>query len=90
MGQAKKELMDNEEHIQIALSLCAQVGAISECDDHDGEYIDNGEFSDYEELTKHIIDNVEDALSGFDNEEHLKQCVEAAMQVAGVQCSLGD
>lgn len=86
MGRAKHHQMEQEGKVDHALNLCVQVGAAEECEFHPGTYLDSMEFFDYEELADKIIDEVPDALDGFNSRDELIECVESAMGMAGDEC----
>lgn len=86
MGHAKNEQMEHEEKIQRAIGLCAEFGAIEECDVHEGTYIDSMEYSDPEELTARILEDNPDALGHFENQNEMVECVRNAIAFAGKEC----
>ncbi|MEQ1667424.1 MAG: hypothetical protein ABL868_03120 [Sulfuriferula sp.] len=86
MGRAKNEQMEHDDCIQHALGLCIEIGAIEECDVHEGTYIDSMEYSDPEELTAKIIEENPDILGHFKNQNEMTDCVRDAMALAGEEC----
>jgi hypothetical protein len=40
MGQAKRQLMENEEQYEWARSLLCKLGTLEECENHEGTYFD--------------------------------------------------
>jgi hypothetical protein len=86
MGRAKAQQMEHQEDVQRAINLCIEVGAISECQLHEGTYIDSGEYFEAEELADRIINEVEIPLAGFKSKEYLVECVEEAIAMAGEEC----
>jgi len=86
MGRARQDQIDHEGKVQHAIGLCIEIGAIEECEAHDGEYIDTMEYLDPEELTNKIIEETRDALEFFDGREEMGECVRDAMASAGEEC----
>jgi hypothetical protein len=87
MGQVKKEQMDQENKVHQAIIQCIEIGAISECENHSGEYIDSLEYSDPEELTAKILEHHPDALNLFDGKDEMNECVREALNSAQEECS---
>jgi hypothetical protein len=85
MGRVKAEMMEREGKVQRALFYCVKVGAIEVCKRH-GEHVDTLEFQEQKELTQRILDEVDDALEGFDSPEELEECVGEALAFAGEEC----
>lgn len=86
MGQAKNEQMEHEEKVQWAIQLCAEFGAIEECDVHSGTYIDSMAYGDPVELTAEILKENPNALGHFENKNEMVDCVRDAMDLAGDEC----
>lgn len=86
MGRAKNEQMKHEDKVQYTIALCVEVGAIEECDVHEGEYSDSMEYLDHDELTTIILDNAPDAIASFESREEMVECVREAMNAAGDEC----
>lgn len=86
MGRAKQDQLEHGEKIQHAISLCIDIGAIDECEVHDGEYIDTMEYLDPDELTNKIIEENPEALEFFDDREDMGECIRDAMASAGEEC----
>lgn len=86
MGIAKRELDERKEKDQSAIDLCKKIGAIEECDLHDGEYIDTCAYSDADELTSIILEDNPDALKYFDSRTEMVEYISDTMQMAGDEC----
>ncbi|QQX86569.1 hypothetical protein JJQ59_27740 [Cupriavidus necator] len=86
MGQAKNEQIRAEEKVLQAISLCVEVGAISECEIHEGEYSDTLEFLDPEELVQEILKHKPESIQLFDNRADMLECVTDAMASTGEEC----
>lgn len=86
MGRAKNEQMKHEEQVQYAIGLCLEIGALEECDIHEGEYMDSTEYLDYDELTTKVLEESPDALEDFSSREEMTECIEEAMNSAGEEC----
>ena len=86
MGHAKNEQIELDGKIHQAIGLCIEVGAITECDIHEGTYISSLEFSDPEELTARILEENPDSLGLFKNQNEMTECVREAMDLAGLEC----
>ncbi|WP_136526305.1 hypothetical protein [Geomonas ferrireducens] len=83
MGQAKKELEDHEAKIEEARMYCKNLGAIKECDIHEGEYRDTLQYTKYEELTDDILTHYPDAIETFSDRDDLVECVTDVMTTTG-------
>ena len=86
MGRAKDAQMENESKFQSALGLCLEIGAVEECEVHEGEYIDTMEYLDPDELTAKIIGENPDALNLFKDQAEMVECIRDAMASAGEEC----
>ncbi len=86
MGFAKNEQIEHDGKIHTAIGLCAEFGAIEECELHEGEYIDSLEYLDPDELTAKILEENPDALQYFANRAEMAECVKEAMASAGEEC----
>ncbi|RZI40375.1 hypothetical protein EGT07_23825 [Herbaspirillum sp. HC18] len=86
MGRSKDGGMERENKIHIAIGLCEEVGAIEECDAHEGTYLDTMEWSDPEELTDEILKHDTTAIEHFDSREEMIDCVRDALTHAGEEC----
>lgn len=86
MGSVKNSQMDHDRKVQVAIGLCISLGAIEECEIHEGEYIDTLEYMDYAELSKEIIQQNAAAANEFEDMEDMNRCVEEAMHSSGEEC----
>lgn len=78
--------MDFEGKIHRARQLCLDIGAIAECDIHEGEYSDSLEYLDPEELAKEILKHNREARNDFNNKAEMVSCIEEVMNSAGDEC----
>jgi|GEM_PF-1996296 len=88
MGRAKAEQMERQEKVGVATSACVDFGAIEECENHEGIYIDTGEFMEHEELADQILDEDPVLLGQFKDKEEFVECVKEAMDSAGEECPM--
>ena len=86
MGQIQHILTENDEKLGFAAELCVKIGAIEECDFHDGEYIDLTGNADYMELTLEILEDDPDAINSFKNMEEMIESVKKVLDYAGEEC----
>lgn len=86
MGRAKHEQIEHDEKIQQATSLCIAIGAIEECEIHDGEHIDTAEYFDIDEITTKILEDNPTAIELFDDRIEMIECVRDAMTATAEEC----
>jgi len=88
MGFAKNEQIKRQEKLLQTISLCIGVGAITECEIHNGEFSDTYEFLDPEELVEELLELHPDAIEGFDSRSDMIDCVSEALASAGDECGI--
>jgi hypothetical protein len=79
-------MVDDENKSAIAINLCMKIGAIEECEDHDGEYIDSMEYSDEEELTTEILKDNPQALNDFSSRKAMVEYIADVLNHAAEEC----
>jgi len=86
MGRAKNEQIEHDEKVQYAVVLCVEIGALEECEVHEGEYSDSMEYHNHDELTAAILEDNPNALMSFESRDEMTECVSEAMNSAGEEC----
>lgn len=86
MGREKHEQSEHDRKFYYAVELCREFGAIEECEEHEGEYMDAMAYSDSNELAAMIAERNPGALAAFDSLEEMSEYVSEAMDSVGEVC----
>lgn len=78
--------MEYEEKIHCARDLCLEIGAIDECELHEGEYSDTLEYLDLDELISEILEHTPEGRKHFNNRAEMFTCIQEVMNSTGEEC----
>ena len=79
-------MIEYEEKLKLAIDLCIEIGAIKECEFHEGVYLDTENYSHPSKVTASILKEKLSALKFFENKAEMDELVEEAMASSGDEC----
>jgi len=85
MGQAKKEMTRIEELEAIALSILERTGAVTECPDHEGVYLDNND-EDGREQAFAIGTNMAGRREIDASQQEIRDAIKRAIVESAIEC----
>jgi len=71
---------------EFALQLCIEFEAITECEYHEGSYIDSMAYHDAKELMKSILKKYPEAIHSFENRSEMARYLEQEIAEVGIEC----
>jgi hypothetical protein len=89
MGRMKEKMLDDEAKLEIARSIAIEAGAISECENHPGTYIDNLDDAARElayKIGNKLITDKSERVQMFRTRPELSAMIKDAIESSGEEC----